>query len=108
MSKHTPGPWTVTQNFRGMAGVWPDSPGTNKPICMLAHDPDGPSKGPFENWQANANLIAAAPELLEALVEAVELIEFHMGSTHSETDEDEELVVKMAESAIAKAEGRTE
>jgi len=61
--KHTPGPWSVEQNTYGsivckdgksMIAIWPEGLG-----------------GPSFPHEANARLVAAAPELLEALITKV-------------------------------------
>lgn len=56
MSKPTPGPWEIRQLPSANFFIY----GIDKknPICGVSYVPDG---------EANANLIAAAPELLEAL-----------------------------------------
>jgi len=72
MSKHTPGPWLA---FRGSA-FWEVIPqrkgGERKPPYQIADtcssDPGNPDKGLQE---ANARLISAAPELLEAIEAAI-------------------------------------
>lgn len=51
-AKHTPGPWTVDGDE-----VWSDE--TQSSVCMVLH-------GTGE--EANARLIAAAPDMLEAAV----------------------------------------
>jgi hypothetical protein len=56
VSGHTPGPWRY---FRGTHSVW----SVEKAICIMA----GPHKRECEERDANARLIAAAPDLLEAL-----------------------------------------
>lgn len=56
MSEHTPGPWAY-ENYRGTVHVFVDNEGGTPSICKLVgNDKD-----------ANARLIAAAPDLLEAL-----------------------------------------
>ena len=50
MSKHTPGPWRVEVDEKGDIGVFADNYGL---ICYPAED----------NYQVNARLIAAAPEM---------------------------------------------
>jgi len=58
MSKHTPGPWAY-ENYGGTVHVFLDNKEGTPSICKLVgNDKD-----------ANARLIAAAPELLEALEE---------------------------------------
>ena len=97
--KYTPGPWEAM-------GTWVRSP---------MHQPEGLPRGvqiaecrdgyflPFtEEAKANARLIAAAPELLEALVEALAFCE---ANTYG-GDDTAALIVK-ARAAIAKAAGST-
>ncbi len=63
---HTPGPWTVSGCKLGnSAMVTHGNDGTFSPVIATVHD-DG-TRLPAE---ANARLIAAAPELLAALREA--------------------------------------
>ncbi len=63
-SKHTPGPWTKGTSNEGKECVWLN--GLTEPFYGM---------GPDHTWidcgtEANANLVAAAPDLLEALKEA--------------------------------------
>lgn len=75
MSKHTPGPWFTGGNY-GEHGVEIVGDDGNRRVCGIAHverdlrDPDGRKTGtaPIERGLADARLIAAAPDLLEALV----------------------------------------
>lgn len=62
-SKHTPGPWTVVHEDEGSCFVDTVAPGNSQWAIAV---PRGP------NSKANARLIAAAPELLEALIECGE------------------------------------
>lgn len=62
MFKHTAGPWTVNGNA------------IESEDMILAHIYDPDDNGPDE-WQANAQLIAAAPELLAACVDLLECFE---------------------------------
>jgi len=55
--KHTPGPWTVIENSSGKHLVCADHPQAAHFDIALTSGPDS---------VANARLIAAAPELLEA------------------------------------------
>lgn len=66
-SKHTPGPWVVNGPPENQI-VWSDA---ENRICFLAH-----SAGRDEDRDyANGRLIAAAPELLDALIAAREWLE---------------------------------
>lgn len=89
MNEHTPGPWSITSK-----------PDDEYPVFDIGHQL---SNGPFKGdvmivcdtvEEANAHLIAAAPEMYEAL-KAIEA-EAHVNSTNYD------LVI----AAIAKAEGR--
>ena len=91
MSGYTPGPWSYDRQYRRLMG--PD--GKDLYIEGGAHwattrDPEA---------EANSRLIAAAPELLEALKEVV---------THwaDETDENDWPEFDRARKAIAKATGK--
>ena len=103
MSKHTPGPWKIippdafkmdgydTPVHPSCVGVDNDnhSFGVNR-LCSLPNNP------------ADARLIAAAPEMLEALKDALELIREYMPEFPSRDFNQRELaiskVIKKAES----------
>ena len=90
-TKHTPGPWV-----KSAYGPWVSAPCLGDRICV--HEPftdgrDGPVL-PRDEQEANAVLIAAAPELLEALILAVE-------------DEPNACFADTARAVIAKAKGET-
>jgi hypothetical protein len=74
--KHSPGPWRVSDKFnvwgRGTVSNWA---GLTKSVlvansCVGGLAPDRPTK---HECEANARLIAAAPELLEACQFALDL-----------------------------------
>ena len=81
MSKHTQGPWEILNTLEICAG--------NKDICEM--------KGWMNEDQANARLIAAAPDLLKALEE------ISLCSQNSMSSKDE--CGRIARAAIAKAKG---
>lgn len=95
-ARHTPGPWTFDDNMgcRDIRGA------DGKPIASthgLANDDED---------QANARLIAAAPELLAALKTALKCIEYcreHHPDAQSGTGFPVEIELR---AIIAKAEGR--
>jgi hypothetical protein len=65
-TKHTPGPWVIDKsNPVKIQGIGPQ-PQIRYPVCFVS------ALG--KHWQANTRLIAAAPELLEALRELVESV----------------------------------
>lgn len=63
MTEHTPGPWAATTRQGSWDRVVFQASNPNTEICQMFHD------GTDENLtgEANARLIAAAPDLLEAL-----------------------------------------
>lgn len=99
MSAHTPGPWVVTSGYNGRTTVaMVRSP--DRTVCVeAATDAQPPG---FDATDANARLIAAAPELLKALKEAVAVARVAR-DRHGRS-----LWVPAAEAAIAKAEGVAE
>lgn len=105
IEKHTPGPWYVDEDMRpGMSWNRHIHSDRNTTICFMAHS-DGKAE---EMDEANARLVAAAPDLLEAL-KACQL-ELHYCSKQLESEgwTTGSTVTKALESglvAIAKAEG---
>lgn len=100
-TQHTPGPWKLEDESstgpRGDASIHYDIPSVGSIYLgdvNIKRDPEL-----LETMQANARLIAAAPELLEALKELVEAIwDGRLESEGAETFTDP------ARAAIAKAE----
>ena len=83
-TQHTPGPWKVKAcvlpggygrrtNKYGPIQVWPNSENqqAHAPICQIIPQDDG------EESRENARLIAAAPELLAALIKLEAMARFH-------------------------------
>lgn len=111
---HTPGPWESDRHIVGWElgrnpgiavwGPWIDR--TRSPVCLVS--PDTTEFDPMYghggslNPEADAALIAAAPELLEALRAALEYVDPE-GPVDTKPAE---RVRALAEAAIAKAEGR--
>lgn len=101
--KHTPGPWVVGSSDFLDQWVCIDAPSGDpdlgykswEGIAMAYGCEESPRKGLIKA-KANAQLIASAPELLEALEEVVQWLELgdHEGKMHSK-----------ARAAIAKAKG---
>ena len=96
--KHTPGPWQWTQHFDPTISIYKDGFGT---LARLYDSAAGTGK-------ANARLIAAAPDLLEALKTLVPMLdEWH--KEHPDCVGDKEPhAIKAARAAIAKATGKTQ
>lgn len=106
MSGHTPGPWSVGISYPPRI-IAPNNRGGAHSVSVAGvHQPkcDWGLEGMARNGrghrnpevQANARLIAAAPELLAALEEAVNLLVEHAGA-HPSIDD--------SAAAIAKARG---
>ena len=102
MSKHTPGPWVIGESAAMDGKICIDTalpypnpklPGPSE-ICVLL--PIGIPGNMHEEAHANARLIAAAPELLEALEAFVRAIAPSFVDCHAD-----------AVKAIAKAKGET-
>lgn len=94
-TQHTPGPWTVDYVIDGGYQVSGTEEGDR---VVIAHRNEVPMR--HEEFCANAHLIAAAPELLEAL--------YHMQHcAHCAEDRWSECEGgRKAENAIAKADGK--
>ena len=87
MNKHTEGPWRTDVDEEGVGYVEP---------CGVYFD--GCTEKPASEHQANANLIAAAPEMYEAL----RLLYAHANGYMNVAGN----VVEDVEKALAKAEGK--
>ena len=71
MSKHTPGPWTVFKGTRN--DVHLPQAQRSASFCGCLDEKGWPvAEVHTGNIHANARLIAAAPEMLEALIEFIE------------------------------------
>jgi hypothetical protein len=87
--KHTPGPWTALKTVVAMK--------QNLKVGVLTGKIDFPA----EELEANARLIAAAPELLEAL----EYVSMNLGLGQGQIDPKIVELQKTMKAAIAKAKG---
>jgi hypothetical protein len=88
MSNHTPGPWH--RNIRANGKYPVIFAGRNHHVAQACQQKDG------EETEANISLIAAAPDLLEALQWAVDQFE-------DDLDPDHQAALAACHSAIAKA-----
>ncbi len=100
-AKHTSGPWSIEKH--GKAGRLLEGPGFISPALIgniFDHRSGSADRVPQEETQtANARLIAAAPELLEA-GKAILAKESELATRHAWSE------YRALEAAIAKAEGR--
>lgn len=90
MDKHTPGPWSAAPE--GNEREW----GVDAGKWGIAICADAPGKGSAE---ANARLIAAAPELLESCMRLIGSLGVMIGDPDNDGD------IVFARAAIAKAQG---
>ena len=91
MSKHTPGPWIVYEFVDGYDIRAPEAE------CYVATASDPEAVWGAIGREEDARLIAAAPELLEALENLLKVHEGEGGTQHNAAD--------IARAAIAKAKG---
>ena len=98
-NKHTPGPWVIEHLDWAQKGYVfinaKDHDAIAQVVWLMEDDEKMGRNSPTE--EANARLIAAAPDLLQALIDAVDLIE-----TVSPFEGD---TLRNARAAIAKATG---
>lgn len=97
--KGTPGPWICAAN-KSFFDIGPDHRKVEPNSCMAVYPSACIGVG-FEQ-EANAHLIAAAPEMLEALLGLQELLMGYCSDCGCGTDTDE---WRVASKAIAKALG---
>jgi hypothetical protein len=99
---HTPGPWHYDLDYI----VAPDPNGRHPDIYIaeIAHSDDEERIASLEQQDANRRLIAAAPELLWALVVTTEYLIHYVGAGVG--GENKRSRIKKARAAIAKATGR--
>jgi len=105
MRKHTPGPWRISAESQSI--VEQDNQAIGSKLGLLIATAHGYTDSGYfpddDEGVANARLIAAAPELLEAL--KIFLNEFNDFEVMKRTPIAYHKVVKAAHAAIAKAEG---
>ena len=94
MAKHTPGPWVTSATDDTVV-----IDATGREVAAIDGDYNDPDTWP--QMEANARLIAAAPEMLRALKELYSI-------AVSEGVVGDDTTLPMAAAAIAKAEGRND
>lgn len=99
---HAPGPWEVTLDKQGVKTIY-GQPGMDPsqllPVAVLS---------PGVCRQANARLIAAAPDLLEACRDLIELAcdALYAAEDRLGFDPEQNPLVRRARDTVAKAEGK--
>jgi hypothetical protein len=88
MNAHTPGPWTVGRDSEGDWQIHKPDPDGN-PIAIVRGEDD-------------ARLVAAAPDLYEAVNDAMEYLEEQVG----DCEPDCHCIIHALRAAIAKVEGK--
>ncbi|WP_274371810.1 hypothetical protein [Morganella morganii] len=119
--KGTPGPWTATEYYVDSTDVVDSNGFSHVSATNLAVLSGWHEKGyshwsdsekahreiPREEQRANARLIAAAPDLLDALIKIVEMNQQYAIDKYGDVRKAEEMAcVRMARAAINKALGR--
>ena len=74
-SKFTPGPWVISDELRTSINTAPTEDGSYKHIAMVNWCKYREYSIEGEEHDANAHLIAAAPEMYEAVETALECLE---------------------------------
>jgi len=104
IARHTPGPWDLYRDEDRNAiavskhGTGPNGGWVAWSLCRM---PVPSKRLTWDEINANARLIAAAPELLEALVNCVSLVSLKFGNT----DDGANAAQAQARAAISKATG---
>lgn len=101
MNAHTQGPWVAKQRYGAKANegwvlLWPDKGGTH---MRRLDSPEGFHK-------TDALVLAAGPDLLAGLQEALEIIKCFHGPAQWETYRDHSPEMKRLRAAISSATGR--
>ena len=101
---HTPGPWKLTEGGRirqeRIIGKYDDD------ICQMPFGSFDEAKEMSDSEIANGYLIAAAPDLLEAIKDAREYVEYLLTVEPFDHD-DPDAMIRLFDTVIAKAEGQS-
>lgn len=98
MSEFTKGPWSQKESYD--IEIWSD----NELVCNIpTWDPDNTGYNVCNEVAANANLIAAAPDMLEALEELTAMVERQPDFN----DDGDGLMLSRCHKAIKKAKGES-
>lgn len=103
-AKHTPGPWSAVSYVNGKIALEDDQGLGTIALVDTVHT----IKDPREQ-EANARLIASAPELLEALELAAQALQscYEVDSYPANGGTEQDKALATARAAIAKAKGET-
>lgn len=107
MTRHTPGPWAINAGEPTLVYRPGRSESEDEPAIAVTYDVESAERFEWsrdtDECEANAHLIAAAPDLLDACRVALEVCRFDAGEGRKAYDL--QFVRLAIESAIAKAEG---
>lgn len=98
--KHTPGPWTAQKERFGKNGIFQEINIRGPVVLEESGHTFNPNFVATINNEANANLIAAAPEMLEALERAEVML---LSSKDAQSD----FILTLIQPAIKKARGES-
>ena len=101
-SKHTPGPWEVFDDVEGCEFPGIDNAGESIVLCGSIFDDGGIRGDTKEERLANARLIAAAPDMLEAIEETLQSVVMNRLHDTIEISRD---AIELLRAALAKAKG---
>ena len=102
---HTPGPWDVDDDTMEIFSIKPGH-STGWIAKVLGNDDNGRPLTP-EEMESNARLIAAAPDMLDALRTADDALDYAQAQVDSERDRERLLHWRTrVQNVIALAEGR--
>ena len=101
-SKHTPGPWEVFDDVEGCEFPGIDNAGESIVLCGSIFDDGGIRGDTKEERLANARLIAAAPDMLEAIEETLQSVVMNRMYDTIEISRD---AIELLRAALAKAKG---
>lgn len=111
MSTHTPGPWKAREVYDLPSEQVDGKAGHDYPGIIIHRDDDNIPSGVCclfnitGQTRANARLIAAAPQLLEAL-KAIRTLYEAAANSNGEVFLDESEIGRIAETALAAAQGK--
>jgi hypothetical protein len=104
MSKHTPGPWYTAGTFRKVYVVAKEG----EREVIVANSEYACTSSNLDEAEANARLIAAAPDLLEVLEWVTRLLGIHVDESHPADMLEERKAIKEVEALMAKVKGEKE
>lgn len=106
MAQHTPGPWQLVRHSVTKTKIELNNHPTHSSCTVATLQPEDDNGAAIQMNDANARLIAAAPELLDALEELLECQKFGFNALAKQMDRKGNAKIA-ARAAIAKAKGNS-